>query len=77
MTFRFLLHSTDKGEHNAHNDYDDCQPYEEVSATHSSRSYAAEPKQRRPQRDNDQDKRIINKVAGHISVSRVGRAYCR
>ena len=48
-----LLCSTHEGEHNAHNYYDNCQPYEEVSAPHSSRSYAAEPKQRGHERDND------------------------
>ena len=53
MTLGSLLRSTDEGEHNAHNYYDNCQPYEEVSATHSSRSYAAETEQRGHERDND------------------------
>ena len=63
------LCSPHESEHDADNDDDNGHPYEEVSPAHSSGKYAAEPEQRREGGDHDQDKRIINKVSGHVGAS--------
>ena len=60
------LHSTQEGEHDADNQDNNRDPYEEVSAAHRGRSDAPEPEQPRDERDDDQDKRIINEISGHL-----------
>src|SRR5579871_1958557 len=62
---RAELRSTQDGEDGAHEQDDNRDPYEEVSAAHGGRSDAAEPEQRRDDRDDDEDERVVNKVSGH------------
>jgi hypothetical protein len=60
---------THEREHDADNYDDHCQPNEQVSPAHGGAGHAAKSEQRRHQGDNDQDKRIVDKVSGHISKS--------
>src|SRR5271168_2362942 len=60
---------THEGHHDADNHYYNSEPYKEVSAAHRGRRDAAEPQQRRDDRNHDQNKRIIYKVSGHVSAS--------
>src|ERR1700722_3295432 len=63
------LRSSHEGHHDADNHNYNGEPYKEVSAAHGGRGDAAEPEQRRDDRNDDQNKRIIYKISGHVSES--------
>src|SRR5579863_262044 len=62
------LRSPDEGEHDPDDQHDDGHPDEKVGPAHRGRGDAAKSKQRRDNRDDDQNQRVINKISGHMDA---------